>query len=95
MDTECADSFGLNGDILSITNDRLMNVLHSESLFSGSIAYKGTRRSAYYFNFVNGESLYYILNEVKSNLKEVSIEIREYAKDAERVKKKDLKKYCI
>ena len=93
MDIKNTVSFSLNGEIKNVSADNLHSVLSAESLFSGSIAYKGDSRSAYYFNFVNGESLHYILNEVKDNLKEVSIEIREYARDAERLQQKDLKKY--
>ena len=86
MDTD-KNIFKFSGCIKNISKDDLCKFT-TDNLYSGSIDFNGTN-SSYVFNFVNRTTLFYILDEVKNN-KEVTIEIRSYAKDAERIQQADL-----
>ena len=54
------------------------------TLFSGSINF-GNDGNAYVFNFVNGETLLYLLDKVKDSFDEVKIEIQTHARASAKV----------
>ena len=73
--------------------DALKEKSSESSFFSGSINMVQTN-SAYVFNFVNAETLSYILNEAKSH-GEVTVEIFRYDEASEALQQKDSPRHYI
>jgi hypothetical protein len=55
-----------------------------DNLFSGSIDFENDG-NAYVFNFVNGETLLYLLDRVKDSFDKVKIEIQTHARTSAQV----------
>ena len=73
--------------------DALNEKSSETSFFSGSIDIVNTN-SAYVFNFVNAETLSYILNEAKSH-GEVTVEIFRYDEASEALQQQDSPRHYI
>ena len=94
MDTKNKIIFNLNGKKKEVSIDRLEEVLSVNSLYTGSIAYND-ESSSYYFSLVNSEELCYVLNELKTHLSEVKIEVRSHAKDTKEIQRKGFEAYYL
>tara|TARA_B100000214_G_C23559674_1_gene442241 strand:- start:170 stop:454 length:285 start_codon:yes stop_codon:yes gene_type:complete len=82
----------LNGKRKEVSIDNIRNELSVDLLYTGSISYEKDReRSSYYFNLVNSEELYYVLDEAKKHLDEVKIEVRSYDRNTEGVQQEDFR----
>jgi len=74
----------LNGEIEQTDPKKYIKKNSANTLFSGSINF-GNDGDAYVFNFVNGETLLYLLDKVKDSFDEVKIEIQTHARTSAKV----------
>jgi hypothetical protein len=83
MDTDLTNpSFSIDGIEKYVEPSKFIRDMSRATLFSGSIDFINAS-NVYVFNFVNGDTLLYILNEVKDSFDEVKIEIQTHARHAE------------